>query len=352
MRRASYVSCMRCNADLTKKGVTRKRCAGCHSVFYDNATCQKEDWAIHRAECKERQSLFVSTVQAYHPEVDSMAKLLARPDVCEKIATSYHRGENGFEQNDGLAVFWATQWMKGGDVGALTTLGTIYLTGSGVPADKTKGRKLVRTAADQGHPEAQSTMGDMFRLGDGVRVNNKESARWYRLAAEGGYAEAQRLLGRALEYGDGVKMNQVEAVVWTRKAAEQGDVKAQYNLGVALMTRAQTMTDATAAAVHQVEAVKWVRRAAEQGNELSGFFLGQCLERGAGVAKDPTEAVFWYRKSADRGNVEAQSKLGVCYFLGTGVGLDREEGMRLLRLSADQGYGPSKDILRGLENAK
>jgi hypothetical protein len=45
------IECSNCGKK-DENGVTLKKCAGCHSVFYCNAECQKKDWSNHRVACK------------------------------------------------------------------------------------------------------------------------------------------------------------------------------------------------------------------------------------------------------------------------------------------------------------
>eukprot|EP01104_Vermistella_antarctica_P003739 TRINITY_DN139_c1_g1_i2.p1 TRINITY_DN139_c1_g1~~TRINITY_DN139_c1_g1_i2.p1 ORF type:complete len:323 (-),score=79.73 TRINITY_DN139_c1_g1_i2:102-1070(-) len=319
MRPFSYTSCMKCRADLTKEGKQRRRCSGCHSVFYDDVACQKSDWAVHKTECKELQRRFLTTVQVDYPDVDSMATLLARPDMCRVIALRYLEGDDGFEQNDCLAEFWIRQWMKSGDVAAMYTLGMCY-TSEGVPGKCKEGVMLLQRVCEKSDcpemapakVEAQYLIGECCCLGRGTDSDTSAAAKWYRLAAKEGHALAQYRLGRLLACGDGVEKNEEEALKWYRKAAAQGNTKAQIKAGLLLLL--------------------WA----------------------AGVANDPRytfspiyeerrrEAVSWFRKGADRRSATAQYHLGLCYAGGTGVALDRDEAIRLFRLSADQGNEKAK----------
>eukprot|EP01104_Vermistella_antarctica_P011849 TRINITY_DN3351_c0_g1_i1.p1 TRINITY_DN3351_c0_g1~~TRINITY_DN3351_c0_g1_i1.p1 ORF type:complete len:203 (+),score=25.70 TRINITY_DN3351_c0_g1_i1:36-611(+) len=127
-----------------------------------------------------------------------MAKLLARPDARQIIALRYFLGAGGFEENAGLTVFWATQWIKGGDVRALTTLASLYLKGgTGVPVDSDKGRKLLQKAVDQGDARAHCMLGAHYLFGIGVDQDQDEGRRLLRLVADEGYEVAKELLNFA-----------------------------------------------------------------------------------------------------------------------------------------------------------
>eukprot|EP01104_Vermistella_antarctica_P005809 TRINITY_DN1643_c0_g2_i1.p1 TRINITY_DN1643_c0_g2~~TRINITY_DN1643_c0_g2_i1.p1 ORF type:complete len:379 (+),score=74.23 TRINITY_DN1643_c0_g2_i1:201-1337(+) len=377
MRQHSYLSCMCCDADLTKTGVTRSRCGGCHSVFYDDVTCQKKDWAIHKTECKELQRLFLSTVRPLCPEVDTMAKLLARPDMCKVVASGYLFGGRGFTQNDGLAVFWILKWMKSGDVDAMIALGMYYCLGV-VPKKNTEGVKLLRRACEErkyGMDGAQFALGESYLLGRGVEVDKREAAKWFRLAAEEGYAEAQSHLAALLMSGDGGGgggggsgdagvRDEAEAVVWWRKAAEQGHAYSQLEVGESLLRElhraeaeaeaeeaigcAHAVQDKSSRALVAKEAMGWFRKSAEQGNAPAQCNVGTCFNNGVGVGKDVTKAVFWFRKAADQGDSTAQVNLGLCHYSGIGgLALNRYEAIRLFRLSADQGNEEAMSLLAG-----
>eukprot|EP01104_Vermistella_antarctica_P011850 TRINITY_DN3351_c0_g1_i2.p1 TRINITY_DN3351_c0_g1~~TRINITY_DN3351_c0_g1_i2.p1 ORF type:complete len:201 (+),score=15.90 TRINITY_DN3351_c0_g1_i2:36-605(+) len=131
-----------------------------------------------------------------------MAKLLARPDARQIIALRYFLGAGGFEENAGLTVFWATQWIKGGDVRALTTLASLYLHGgtgrrTGVPVDTDKGRKLLQKGVDQGHAITQCMLGAHSMFGLGVDQDPDEGRRLLRLAADQGFELAKKFLNFA-----------------------------------------------------------------------------------------------------------------------------------------------------------
>jgi uncharacterized protein len=85
--------------------------------------------------------------------------------------------------------------------------------------------------------------------------------------------------------------------------------------------------------------------AADNGDAEAQMDLGNCFEKGVGVAKDMQEAVRHYRMVAE-GDVdagvpfslitEAQLLLGI-RLTKTGVVKDECEGFRYLRMAADQG---------------
>lgn len=81
-------------------------------------------------------------------------------------------------------------------------------------------------AATYGHARAMSRLGSMYSTGSGVRQDQGEAVRLFRQAAELGDAEAMMKCGAAYASGTGVERDDREAVIWFRKAAEHAQEKA------------------------------------------------------------------------------------------------------------------------------
>jgi uncharacterized protein len=89
----------------------------------------------------------------------------------------------------------------------------------------------IRREADEGNAEAQNKLGSMYLTGRGVPRNFEDAAMWYLRAAEQGHVNAQFNLGLMYHKGEGVEQNDKETARWFLEAAEQGHVTAQFNLG-------------------------------------------------------------------------------------------------------------------------
>jgi TPR repeat protein len=68
--------------------------------------------------------------------------------------------------------------------------------------DDAEAARLLRTAAENGHPTAQYNLGLMFAQGRGVERDLDEAARWIRLAADQGVEAAEQRLGMLAGAGD------------------------------------------------------------------------------------------------------------------------------------------------------
>ncbi len=153
-----------------------------------------------------------------------------------------------------------------GDVGAAEDLGTLYLTGQGVPKDYAEAMKWLQIAADRGYPMSQYNIGLMYANGLGVKQNISQALSWYIKAGDKGNTSAQCSIAKMYEYGWGVTQDYSQALSWYIKAGDQGDSTAEYNIG----------------------------------------FM---YERGWGVVKDTATAVESYQKAAAQNNPDAQAAL-------------------------------------------
>ncbi|MEM7364593.1 MAG: tetratricopeptide repeat protein, partial [Pseudomonadota bacterium] len=80
----------------------------------------------------------------------------------------------------------------------------------------------LRTAAEAGHPPAQTLLGQRFSSGKGVTRSYENAGNWFTPAANAGYADAQFLLAELYERGRGVTKDKAEAARWFEKARDNG----------------------------------------------------------------------------------------------------------------------------------
>lgn len=85
----------------------------------------------------------------------------------------------------------------------------------------------VRRAAEQGHTRAQLVMGTQYLEGRGVIQDFAAAAEWYRQAANQGDPEAMLYIGQMTEGGKGVDLDRVAAYVWLNLAAARGETRAE-----------------------------------------------------------------------------------------------------------------------------
>ena len=109
---------------------------------------------------------------------------------------------------------------------AMTYLGEMYDTGSGVKLDKKKAERLVRMAADRGDAAAQNNLGILLYS----EKQHEESFRYFALAADQGFADGEYNLGCCYLNGEGTEVDLGKARYWFERAAAKGDEVAIRNL--------------------------------------------------------------------------------------------------------------------------
>jgi TPR repeat protein len=257
-------------------------CSRCKEAYYCNDSCQRANWAMHRAAC--------------NAAVD--------------FATAMSLLEEDGSANDNAeSLRLLVRAAKAGYSNAQHELGRRYRLGAGgVEANKTLEGHWLRKAAEAGHVEAQADLGNWFYYQSGSADKYQKAVFWFRHAAEAGSVEAQYSLGSCYLFGDGVIEDVDTAMQWYRRSAEAGNVDAMTRL-------ADIYADGGFGAF-------WRRMAAEAGDAPSQTALGDCYACGKGVVQDDATAAVWYKKGAESGSLSACWKLGECHELGRGVERD------------------------------
>lgn len=121
---------------------------------------------------------------------------------------------------------------------AFWKLALIYANGTGVERDKRLSDKYLRDCiepvkkrAKVNDPEALSILGDMYSTGSGVPKAPKKTLEYYIKSAEAGSVFTQNKLGSMYQYGIGVNKDLAQAVKWYEKSANIGYAASQLDLG-------------------------------------------------------------------------------------------------------------------------
>jgi TPR repeat protein len=122
----------------------------------------------------------------------------------------------------------------------------------------------------------------------------------------------------------------MKAFEWFTKSAGQGDAEGQINLG-------ECYEKGKGVAKDEKKSFEWHTKSAEQGNAYGQFKLGWFHRDGIGVAKDVKKAFEWYSKSAEQGNATGQICVGYCYSRGIGVTKDEKEAVKWYTKAAEEG---------------
>ncbi|MCL1623128.1 sel1 repeat family protein [Moraxella sp. Tifton1] len=110
-------------------------------------------------------------------------------------------------------------------------------------------------------------------------------------------------------------------------------------LGLSVATHAQITTtiDSFHGSDFEHMDINRLNAKASQGNHHAQFFLAKRLQKGEGVAKDPSLAAYWYTRAALQNASPAQLNLGLMYLRGEGVKADMNEARQWLEKAAHLG---------------
>jgi len=247
-------------------------CAGCRSVAYCDARCQKAHWAAHKVVCKAIRADAVRVLDEKFIVCTACAATLVgvgqrcsgcyAAEYCDAACQLAHwkRAHKAVCKAVGAAAFVRMMALAtAGDVVMMFNVGLAYKNGTGVAVDERAAFEWYRRAAEEGLAGAQYNVAVLYEAGRGVSADPLAAFEWFRRAAESGNADAQYSLGFCYEDGRGVDADPRKALEWYRRAADAGNMRGLHNVGVCYK-------NGTGVAVDYHEARRWFERAAAAGH--------------------------------------------------------------------------------------
>ncbi|GGI85973.1 tetratricopeptide repeat protein [Legionella impletisoli] len=257
-------------------------------------------------------------------------------------------------------------------------LGQLYEHGIAVNQNYQKALEFYQLAAEQKDLRAEYNIGLMYLEGKGVERNYQEAESWLKDAAFKGNTMAQYALARIKEQGFHdetgkivIERDPTESVAMYYIASSNDYGPAQYRLAEILVREKQA--DVSVAAVKkrnqtikklyhgavqegvkeaslplaffnamdtnaekQQEAYAVAKKYAEEGNTEAALLVGLMLDRGVGVAKNPSEAIYWYQKTTM--TPVGSFIMGTYLNQGQHISQDVATSKKLLQHSADSGF--------------
>jgi TPR repeat protein len=284
------------------------------------------------------------------------------------LGICYRKG-NGVTKDPVEAVKWYRKAAEQGYAHAQYSLGYCYLNGEGLAKDAVEGVKWYRKAAEQGKEEAQYDLGVCYAHGYGVTKDPVEAVKWYRKAAEQNYAPAQFNLAVCYHKGQGVPMDATEAYKWLLLAGAQGFEVAKQGISemerpLTPEQRAEGQKRAADSKLPEVQSLDFqegevdinlpteLLAKAQTGDAKAQNELGEALSAAAnrGMMGNYVAAVKWFRQAAEQNYAEGQSNLGDCYERGDGVAKYEIEAYKWDLLAAAQGDSKGKRKASRLES--
>lgn len=159
-------------------------------------------------------------------------------------------------------------------------LGTMYLKGEGVKADKSKALTWFYNAARNGSANGSYALARAYFLGEGVKQDYPQAVKWFGVSK---LPISQYLLGCMYVEGVGVEKDYRKAWTHLKEAALAGDALARASLGE-LAYLGLGMRKSV------VEAKTWLEESAQDENPKALFYLSNLYSTGNGVDKDEKKA--------------------------------------------------------------
>jgi TPR repeat protein len=216
-------------------------------------------------------------------------------------------------------------------INARYRLGRLLIEGEAVPADSSRGRKLLESAAEAGSPFADAYLAYLV-LEAHDEAQAARGFAWARRAAVAELAVGQNELGRYYMAGFGTPRDPRRAAIAFGEAAAQGEPSGWYNLALLHSGQQYGLLNLTQA---RQEAI----RAADMGHIPAAALAGQMLFKAEGGPRDHAAALPYLRRGAEGGIADAQNLLGSLLFNGEGAPADPAAAMDWWEKAAAQGHG-------------
>lgn len=185
---------------------------------------------------------------------------------------------------------------RAGWTGDLIALARAYRDGAEVPRDVELAVRLLELAAARGHPQARWELSIQLRNGSGTARDLPRALSLAKESAEAGDGAGMNVYGVMIRDGIGRARDDAEARVWFERAADLINSYGMVNLGRFHRDGRGGLARDPAAAV-----ALWRLAALRDDNPWAQIMLAEALEKGEGVAANPTEALTHFRAAAAQG---------------------------------------------------
>lgn len=148
-------------------------------------------------------------------------------DVAQQhLVRIFRQGEGTVAPNPVESTKWLERLAQGGNVPAMTDLGTAYLQGVGVEKNAKIAHDWYLRGASQGSGEALFNLGLLYQSGYTGDADYQRAADYYNRAANKNSGRAMMALGDLYAGAQGVSRSRVQALAWYELAADRGVAEA------------------------------------------------------------------------------------------------------------------------------
>ena len=198
-----------------------------------------------------------------------------------------HEQGIGVALNDTRSAYWWQRALDNGYVDIAKALGSMYMSGRGVPLDYEKGMELYLLAAEHGNSHAIKFVALGYKRGLGLLQDAKKAAAWEAKAASLSGADADVVFLDSMQSKETELQGEEEIFAEFLRQAKQGNARGLFYVSVAY-------TSGTGVARNYIKAEKWARKAAERGLTSGIRHLGLFHQLGQGLPQNRIEAQKWY----------------------------------------------------------
>ncbi len=274
-----------------------------------------------------------------HPDPDRMLHRLALRAEEYGFAAAYHY----------INMLLAER----GDLEAKVKLAMMCADGIGCERDNEAAMSYLKSAADDGHPDAWKYMGDVYLVGEIVERSVEKALSCYREAAGLGLTDAYELMGDIFCDEKLLEPNIAAAIELYDIGAKEGHASAK--------EKSEKLKDARESLykrgifsepISPDEAFRCYAISASMGYTPANIQMAKCFKHGIGTKKNREQAFLWAERAAEDKTAESLLEYGLCFSRGIGTAFNFKKATEVLFRAARLGSADAKDELDRLLNAK
>jgi len=144
----------------------------------------------------------------------------------QRLVHIFREGEGAVAPNPVESTKWLERLAQGGNVPAMSDLGTAYLQGVGVEKNAKIAHDWYLRGASRGNNEALFNLGLLYQSGYAGDPDFKRAADYYMRAANANSGRAMMALGDLYADAQGVSRSMSQALAWYELAADRGVAEA------------------------------------------------------------------------------------------------------------------------------
>ncbi|HWT99194.1 MAG TPA: hypothetical protein VN229_16310, partial [Terriglobales bacterium] len=144
----------------------------------------------------------------------------------QRLVHIFREGEGAVAPNPVESTKWLERLAQGGNVPAMSDLGTAYLQGIGVEKNAKIAHDWYLRGASRGSGEALFNLGLLYQSGYAGDPDFKRAADYYMRAANANSGRAMMALGDLYANAQGVSRSMSQALAWYELAADRGVAEA------------------------------------------------------------------------------------------------------------------------------